>query len=460
MQTKVSFINSENLTPVTNLEELKRLIKLSKEKNEALSSLDLRGIDIINLDFNNCTLTDVLFNSFEADETNYKVIKNCSFKGANLTRVSFAHCNLVQCNFDKLEETKIEANKLDNQPKEVAQEDCETRLEEVDFFMCNFEFCRFRRTTINVADFRYSQFNDCSLGECKVTLGDFYMAAFRGTTNLTNSYFQKCSITNAIFEHDCIRIKGIDKLVQECYKEYNEIIIGHKNWHKQNPCADFSYMNEAEDKQKSRKSKAFIRHEASVVYANLSGFYGGKGLFRDSNIAYEKAKRNEAWSKVFTLADEFHKLFSNIKYLPKRALQSIFKRVDGKPASASNISERTWERVSLLQIIKCIFGLISFCLSWILGFGYKLRNVILCYIALVLSYTVVFHNNKGELVEKYQTDFSGLDEFGFSLNNSMSPHSIFTEAVGIFASSLETTFGILLIGFIGFVVANRIRNNF
>ena len=92
MQTKVSFINSKNLTPVTNLEELKRLIKLSKEKNEALSSLDLRGIDIINLDFNNCTLTDVLFNSFEADETNYKVIKNCSFKGANLTRVSYAHC--------------------------------------------------------------------------------------------------------------------------------------------------------------------------------------------------------------------------------------------------------------------------------------------------------------------------------------------------------------------------------
>ena len=106
-----------------------------------------------------------------------------------------------------------------------------------------------------IADFRYSKFIDCSLGGSCIGLGDFYMAAFSGTTNFTDCLWSHCSITNATFENHCLRIKSINKLAQECYKDYSEIIIGHKRWFKQNPCADFSHQNDDEDKNRKTKSR-------------------------------------------------------------------------------------------------------------------------------------------------------------------------------------------------------------
>lgn len=418
----ISFIDkSAKMRKVKDVEELNEIITQCRELNKPLSCLDLSDVDLKDLNMTCLDIENVIFNTFDV-KAKYKQISNVCFKGSRLRNVCFAQCQLIRCNFDKWELTLKEQEKISCELGINVQQIHETHLEEVDFFFCRFETCRFRRTNVKIADFRYSKFIDCSLGGSCIWLGDFYMAAFNGTTSFTDCLWSHCSITNATFENYCLRIKSINKLAQECYKDYSEIIIGHKQWFKQNPCADFSHQNDDEDKNHKIKSQAYIHQEASEVYALLSGFYAGKGLFKDSNLAYERAKRNEALKHYFILKDALINIHIN---------------------ACKNVG----------TACKSLASLFSFLLCWIMGFGYKITNVLICFILLVTGYSFVFHIKKDDSMAWY-------NELAYSLNNSMGPFEKFIDIVGCWLSSLQTTAGLLLIGFAGFIIANRIRNNY
>lgn len=442
-EIKVSFVkNIDNHYVVNDSAELQSFIDRCRENNEPLMNLDLSGVELKNMDLSRLKIEDVVFNSYDPSRSDYKEIFNVSFKGTVLNRVAFAQCSFVRCNFDKFSPTKKE---LEKQNKTIGMYDEKsTVISEGDFFMTRWESCRFRRTEIDKADFRYSEFNNCSMGGCRVNLGDFYMAAFRGTTDFTDSVFSRCSITNAIFENDLIRMKGINKLVQECYNDYSEVIIGHPKWYKQNPCGDFSHKNEGEDKGDTVKSKAYIYHESSVMYAQLSGLYASKGFFKDSNLAYEKAKCNEAWAMYFEMIYEGGKWTGNLK----QYIKNIFSK---KKCELNEKKKRN--PVKYGRIGKNMFSLLYFLVCWILGFGYKLTNVLVCIVSLVVGYTLLFHF---KTKDKYDLP----DEFAYSLNNTLSPYENFCVEVGYALSSVQTTVGILLIGFAGFVLANRVRSNY
>lgn len=428
LQRKISFVqNRYPLTVIYKVEDLISQIASCREKQIPLANLDLSNIEIRDIDMSGIEIIDVVFNSYDVTHSDYKSIRNVSFKGSKLTRVSFAQCSLERCNFDNDEPTLKEIAKQQEKNVDNVFKKAKTVINEADFFMCRWESCRLRRSEINVADFRYSEFINCSLGGCRINLGDFYMAAFKGTTNFTDSVFVHCSITNAVFENDVIRMKGIRQLVQECHEDYSNVIIGHANWHKQNPCADFSHLNESEDKGLVVKSKAYIHQEASIVYAQLSGLYAGKGFFKDSNLAYEKAKRNEALANYYEMMNEFRLLFS---------------RNRGKKIGSI-----------ITQIVKDILTLFKFSICWVLGFGYKLKNVVVCIAALIIGYTLLFH-------VKSATEYPWYDELAYSLNNTIGPYEKFMEVVDVWLSSIQTTIGILLIGFAGFVIANRVRSNY
>lgn len=437
---RISFIEKpEETYLVKDIEELNEIITQCRNQHRPLANLDLSNIELKNIDLSKMTIENVIFNTFDVTVSENKLIYNVCFKGSRLSKVSFAQCNLVRCNFDKLEPVKKEYEKLSHCLGINVEQNLETHIEETDFFLCQFELCRFRETYIKIADFRYSQFLNCSLGGSQIELGDFYMAAFKGTTNFTNCIWTHCSITNATFENHCLRMNSIKKLAQESYKNYSEIIIKYETWHKQNPCADFSCLNKAEDKNCIVKSKSYISREASEVYALLSGLYAGKGLFKDSNIAYELAKKNEAWSQYYTLKDELIILTS--KLLPNKK-----KRHDTQ-------SPNEMPRSRISRILKSLACIISFFPCWLLGFGYKLKNVVVFFITLVLVFGYIFHVKNDECNVWY-------DEVGYSLNNAMGPLDEFIEAVGCWLSSVQTTTGLLLIGFAGFIIANRIRNNY
>lgn len=427
-QRKISFVqNIDSLTVVDTVDNLHSLIASCREKQTPLANLDLSNIEIRDIDMSEIEIVDVVFNSYDVTHSDLKSIRNVSFKGSKLTRVSFAQCSLERCNFDNDEVTLKKIAKLQEENVDNLLKKSKTVINEADFFMCRWDSCRLRRSEINVADFRYSEFINCSLGGCRINFGDFYMAAFKGTTNFTDSIFVHSSITNAVFENDVIRMKGIRQLVQECHKDYSNVIIGHANWYKQNPCADFSYLNESEDKGQIVKSKAYIHQEASVVYAQLSGLYAGKGFFKDSNLAYEKAKRNEALARYYEMINEFCILFSR------------------------NRGEKIGDIIT--HIGKDILTLFKFSICWTLGFGYKLKNVVLCITALIIGYTLLFHI-------KSAAEYPWYNELAYSLNNTIGPYEKFMEVVDVWLSSIQTTIGILLIGFAGFVIANRVRSNY
>lgn len=78
-------------------------------------------------------IENVIFNTFDVKESEYKQIYNVCFKGARLHNVSFAQCQLVRCNFDKWELTLKEQEKLSLELEINAGQKRETYLEEVDF---------------------------------------------------------------------------------------------------------------------------------------------------------------------------------------------------------------------------------------------------------------------------------------------------------------------------------------
>lgn len=432
---RVSFVErADEIYCVKTVEELEEIMAHCREQHKKLANLNLSGIRLSNVDMSGLIIENVIFNFFDVENPEWKPVYNVCFKGSRLHKVSFAQCKLVRCNFDKWEPVLKEKAKLSSGECCVGRQQ-KTHMEEVDFFLCQFELCRFRKANIRMADFRYSQFTDCSLGGSRIELGDFYMAAFRGTTNFTDCMWTHCSMTNATFENNCLRIKSIRKLAQECYGDYSNYIIGYKTWYKQNPCADFSCQNEAEDKGSVVGSRSYIRREASEVYALLSGFYAGKGLFRDSNMAYERAKRNEALSQYYVLKEVWIKWW-------RRLFED-----KGKGNGVVGIG------TELRRIGKSLLSLLAFVPCWVFGFGYKLMNVVICFIVLVLGFGYVFHIKGNKCEEWY-------DELGYSLNNSMGPLSEFIDVVGCWLSSLQTTIGLLLVGFAGFIIANRIRNNY
>lgn len=430
MSKYISFIDTDSLRPIADIDELQRLVDECRAKDKPLANLDVSRLNIDNFNFERLEIINVVFNYYDPEVKERKTFFNLSFKGSRLQNVALPFSRFERCNFDSFKITKKEMAKkgitIDKQL--IEEEECTTLMKEVDFFFCEFDICRFRRTRMDIADFRYSRFIDCSLGDWDVNIGDFYMVYFGGTTNFNRSIFRKCSLTYAIFEQNCPDISYIYKLAQEDSEVFSDVIIGKQNWSKHNPCADFSHVNEGEDDNDPLKSKIDAYKEAQRVYATLSGIYNGKGLYRESNEAYGRAKDNEIR----------HYWYSLKKNLKDGCFSGCFKDLG---------------HLSTLS------------LSWFFGYGYKVPYVILIFLSIVWACSIHFRNKilensaMGIHIDGVDDELDYIDSFAHSLNNSMGPHSPFYDTVGLIWGSIETVIGILLIGFLGFIMANRIRNN-
>ena len=430
----ISFVDKSKTHRVKSIGKLKRKIAQCRKQKIPLADLDLSNIDMRNIDMQGLVIENVIFNTFNVRDPQKKEIYNVNFQGSILRNVCFAQCKLVCCNFDSYEKRDRKAKLWSTLDINIEQ-DIQSRIKganiaEADFFQCRFESCRFRKTYICIADFRYSQFSDCSLSGSQVEFGDFYMAAFQGTTNFIDCLWTYCSITSVTFENHCLSMKSITKLVQESYEVYSWF-TGYKTWYRKNPCGTFSFLVESDT---FLEKKSYILHEVSETYALLCGLYAGKGFFSDSNVAYERAKRNEAYSQYCLLKDR-------------------------------------------KKSVKALVSLFSFILCWFLGFGYKLKNVVVSFILLVFSFGYVYYikknvfgtcfkENSCSCCEKLgcsqfdELDCNWHDILGHSLINAMGSSDRFTDVVGYGLGSLQTLMGLLLIGFAGFIIANRIRNNY
>ena len=242
--------------------------------------------------------------------------------------------------------------------------------------------------------------------ECVTTYGDFYSCTFKGTTTFQKSIFNYCSITNAIFEQQCLRMNNIrNGILQSDVNEYNKMVMEYPRWYRYNPCMNFSAMLHEHSAYK-------IYSEAQEVYRQLSGIYAGKGLNRDSNRAYKEYID-------YDLKQNWYGIGAN------------------------------WEEKDYKKCCNNISNLLGDILTIICGYGYMGWVVVLWFGILVSSFAFLCYAKKHEAV----------NSLSYSLSNSLGPFEEYYNTVQGVLPSIESVIGVLLVGFLGFIIANKIRNN-
>lgn len=453
-ELKQSFVDFEKMKKVHSSEEFRSIIDgIGIEGGigrKTLENLDLSDVDfskgIWNLD--GWYIHNVAFSRFREDTNEKKIIFGLSCKGAYLHEVSFVHSKMVRCNFDTEDpdanhvnisnkgklETNTELINPQESPKKIMENDSKVSdfdefynvsqrqeqkpvsiIKEVDFSMSELEFCRFRNTYVMVADFRYSHIKDCSLSESKFFASDFYFCSFKDATNFIDSRFIRCSFTNAVFENNCIRLQNIPHgILQENYEAYHYIISKFSTWRRLNPCSSFSSLNHGECRGEMNNSKIFLKKESAEFYKQISGIYAGKGLNRDSNRAYKKSKQNEFY------------------YYALSFTKSV------KELSFSRAGKILW-KLFINRIIA------------LFGYGYQWLAAVIWFAILITIYGWSYYDKMSK---------DGIEiAMSYSFNNSLSPFRELANIVGLFAASCQTAIGMLLIGFLGFIIANNIRND-
>lgn len=450
-----SFVDFDKMTKVNSTKEFESIINGTHVKGgiglKTLENLDLTDVDLSkgNWNLDGWYINNVAFSRFRKNTDEKKIIFGLSCMGAYLHRVSFVQSRMIRCNFDTKDIDATNANNTNNEEsttnseldssevptpkikegntkvsefetfynvKKRDERKSNSILEEVDFSMSELEFCRFRNTYVMAADFRYSHIKDCSMSEGKFFASDFYFCCFKDATNFIDSRFIRCSFTNAIFENNCIRLKNIPNgILQEDYKAYHFIISNYDNWIRINPCSSFSDLNHEERRGENKLSKIYIKKESAEFYKQLSGIYAGKGLNRDSNKAYEKSKNNELCYYALSL----------VKSVKELALLNIFR--------------------NLAKLIKNIF-------IALFGYGYKWQATVFWFAILIIVYGSIYYSNP--------QNKEGIEiAMSYSFNNSLGPYKDFSEYVNLFFASCQTAIGTLLIGFLGFILANNLRND-
>lgn len=349
----------------------------------SLCNLDLSECWVSNLDFGGFLLENIIFSRYAPEDEDKKMLFNVSFEGATLRNVKFEQAVLKQCNFDK------------------------SHSFNTDFFYSNLEVCRFRGAEVRMSDFRYSKVSDCSLSQCLFTECDFYMCAFTGVTTLHDTVMEDCSITDAVFENNVIRIADIKSLLQEDCDTYIRV-LEHTSHRINNPVKPTT-PKAPEDRS---DTEARIAAESADAYLALSGIYQGKGYMEDSNKAYKRA--NDCRLRYYII------MIKNTGV--SRKLPSY-----------------------VLQVLK--YSMIA-----LMGYGYQWWKVCVIFLMVVLA--------GGTYMHYCVPDMNIVEAYARGLNNSMGPQESFAEIIGNFLySSTHSAFGLLIIGFLGFILANKVRNN-
>lgn len=452
-----SFVDFDKMKVVETKEEFREILNealLGFDNEEGLqrgylSNLDLSEIDVSEVwtNFNGWKIENVAFSRFRPETEERKKIFGLSFVGAYLSKVSFVQAKLVRCNFDTKDHGAITMNaskvaaphtmteweqakgKADHKHIDrekitsyknfyfvpwLPKDGSPSKLEEVDFFLSELEFCRFRNTYVMAADFRYAHVSDCSMSEGCFFGSDFYFCTFMNATNFVKSRFIQCSFTNAIFENNCIRLENIPSgVLQENYQAYSEIVSHYPNWIRYNPCFNYSSLNHEENNGNKKKSDKSLKKETAEFYKQLSGIYAGKGLNRDSNRAYKKAKQNE------------------------RRYNRLSMWIAMKEGNTKDFFKHLWGFMN--NIITAMFG-----------YGYQWQAAVFWFFLLITIFGYIYYRNTGADMEL---------AFSYSFNNSLGPFEGLAKIVGLFLASCQTALGMLLIGFLGFIVANNIRND-
>lgn len=459
-EIRPSFIDDSKLVKLTTDEFIAEFIKNLNHFPHRLINLDLSDVDFLHasdeveMDFDGWEITNVIFSRFNPKNREKKHLYGISFKGAVMNGVGFAQAFLDRCNFDSFEEESA-------------------ILKKIDFFFSEFSYCRFRGCNMNMVDFRYAKVSDCSMNKTDVTFGDFYCCDFRGCTAFVESNFTKCSFTNAVFEHQVIRFSSIHGILQDNIEDYCKNIFD-QNWIHYNPCG----KRKSELGKKSDLLEKDIREEAIEMYKQLSGIYAGKGLNKDSNAAYKEMKKRElrrSWNYIKGLLASICGTITLllVYYYNSKEFWILF-CYETFPISIyiweSSIVLKTYKENKRQNIWNIIINNIGYFLRdlliALLGYGYMWSRVVCHYVLIIMIGAYKFCNESIENLnflcncdcsKTADIAYKGLT---FSVYNSVGSYiEEYVRGVGSFFANTQTILSFLLIGYLGFIFANKMRNN-
>jgi len=353
-------------------------------------------------------------------------MKNCSFSFATIENCSFKGTHMDHCSF---EGAKLKSIYSERQDETKATKFKKTNITQTTFKEATITHGRFRsprnektkefiqKTTLHDCDFRYCKIIDCTFEDAELHKCDFYRTLFREINVFLGSKFSLCSFNLVYFEHSCILKDNLDRLVVENKKE----------------CIGFLEKIFVDDVGKSASfDKIKERYkEGERIYRNFSSMWESKGHYRDAEWAYLNAKRmakNNNWVQLG--------LFDN----------------------KENCKWYKWPPLIIARLIRgrkhLVKGLLTEMIYHFTGYGTSISRIFIAYFIVIFAFSVYYSYSYSP--SNFQLPVS----FMIGLKSMLGLINITEEkCCGIdgFVSTLQTGIGILFTGFLGFVIANRLR---
>ncbi|MCL2186329.1 MAG: pentapeptide repeat-containing protein [Treponema sp.] len=259
---------------------------------------------------------------------------------------------------------------------------------------------KFREAQIDLCDFRYADIIDSTLQGAYLRYTDFYRTAFKGITIFQDAKIESSSLNYISFETFCITSDNLKK------NKAGASLVQENHAVYEDFLAKWIRLDNVKNEMSIVEGGLASKYrEAERIYRQFSALWEGRGHNKDAEWAYVQGKRMERKRLWFESKD------------------NIF-----------------------INKLKAILNLL---LDVVLGYGVRLLRVIGTYLMLIVIFALIY---------KLLSNHDIVNCMRLSIGYTIGVRSEASPAIEIL-SMLQTGMGMLLTGFMGFVVANKVRKS-
>jgi len=259
---------------------------------------------------------------------------------------------------------------------------------------------KFREAVIELCDFRYADIIDSTLQSAYLKYTDFYRTAFKGITIFQDAKIESSSLNYISFETFCITSDNLMK------NKSGASLVQENHAIYEDFLSKWIRLDIAKNEMKIVEGGLASKfREAERIYRQFSALWEGRGHNKDAEWAYVQAKRMER--------------------------------------------KRLWFESETNKFANKLKAVLNLLLDVVLGYGVRLSRVIITYLTLILLFGVLYKILSGGDIVSCMS---------LSLGYTIGVRPEANPAIEVL-SMFQTGMGMLLTGFLGFVVANKVRKS-
>ena len=259
---------------------------------------------------------------------------------------------------------------------------------------------KFREAVIDLCDFRYADIIDCTLQGAYLRYADFYRTAFKGITIFQDAKIESSSLNYISFETFCITSDNLKK------NSSGASLVQENHAVYEDFLAKWIRLDNVKNEMSIVEGGLATKYrEAERIYRQFSALWEERGHNKDAEWAYVQGKRMER--------------------------------------------KRLWHESGDHKFANRLKAFLNLLLDVVLGYGVRLTRVICTYLVLILIFGIIY---------KFMSSHDIVNCMRLSLGYTIGVRPEASPAIEIL-SMLQTGMGMLLTGFMGFVVANKVRKS-